>query len=124
MRLDTIIFKAGLAPTIASARQLVNHEHILVNRHCVSIPSYRCKKLDMITIRPTKTSKRLVRANIEEMKAYGTNVQQEKRSYERAKHIACSEKDLSIKVLEFPHRKSIKLTLNELFVIEYYSRKI
>jgi small subunit ribosomal protein S4 len=124
MRLDTIIFKAGLAPTIASARQLVNHEHILVNGHCVSIPSYRCKKLDMITIRPTKTSKRLVRANIEEIKAYGTNAQQEKRSYERAKHIACSEKDLSIKVLEFPHRKSIELTLNELFVIEYYSRKI
>jgi ribosomal protein S4 len=78
----------------------------------------------MITIRPTKTSKRLVRANIKEIKAYGMNVQQKKRFYKRAKHIACSKKNLSIKILEFPHRKSIKLTLNELFIIEYYSRKI
>jgi small subunit ribosomal protein S4 len=124
MRLDTIIFRAGLAPTIASARQLVNHEHILVNGHCVSIPSYRCKKLDMITVRQTKTSKRLVRANIEELKTLEANARQERLVYERAKHITCSEKDLFVKILEFPHRKSIDITLNELFVIEYYSRKI
>ena len=39
-RLDNIIFRLGLAPSIASARQLVSHGHVLVDQHRVDIPSY------------------------------------------------------------------------------------
>ena len=40
MRLDNIVFRLGLASTIPQARQLVNHGHILVNNHRVTIPSF------------------------------------------------------------------------------------
>lgn len=51
MRLDNILFRLGMAPTIPGARQLVNHGHIRVNDHMVDIPSYPCKPQDVITIR-------------------------------------------------------------------------
>merc|ERR1712005_25077 len=41
MRLDNVIFRLGMAPTIAGARQLVSHKHITINNSCVSIPSYQ-----------------------------------------------------------------------------------
>ena len=43
MRLDTICFNLGFAPTIANARQLVNHGHITVNGKSVNIPSFQCR---------------------------------------------------------------------------------
>ena len=49
MRLDTICFSLGLTPTIASARQLVNHGHILINGKKVDIPSFQCRKDDIIS---------------------------------------------------------------------------
>lgn len=51
MRLDNILFRLGMTPTIPGARQLVNHGHIRVNDHMVDIPSYPCKPQDVITIR-------------------------------------------------------------------------
>ncbi|MFS7937517.1 30S ribosomal protein S4 [Helianthus anomalus] len=48
MRLDNILFRLGMAPTIPGARQLVNHRHILVNVRIVDIPSYRCKPRDLL----------------------------------------------------------------------------
>ncbi len=42
MRLDNIVFRLGMAPTIPAARQLVNHGHVQVNGRVVSIASYQC----------------------------------------------------------------------------------
>ena len=51
MRLDNLVFRLGLAPTIAAARQLVNHGHITVNQLPVSIPSYQCQPGDKLSIK-------------------------------------------------------------------------
>ena len=56
-RLDNIVFKAGLAPTRAAARQLVAHKHIRVNDKAVSIPSFEVKKGDIITFSNEKSTK-------------------------------------------------------------------
>ena len=56
MRLDNVIFRLGLAPTIASARQIVSHKHIMVNNACLSIPSYQCQPGDIITIKDASNS--------------------------------------------------------------------
>ncbi|MBI4225963.1 30S ribosomal protein S4 [Candidatus Roizmanbacteria bacterium] len=48
-RLDNVIFRAGIAPTRASARQLVTHGHIKLDDRIISIPSYQVKKDDIIT---------------------------------------------------------------------------
>ena len=50
-RLDTVIYRMGLAPTIFSARQIVNHGHILVNGRRVTIRSYRVDEGDVIEVR-------------------------------------------------------------------------
>ena len=47
-RLDTYVYRAGFAPTILAARQLVSHKHILVNGKALNIPSYQCKNGDEI----------------------------------------------------------------------------
>ncbi len=50
-RLDAIVYRAKLVPTVFSARQFVNHGHVLVNGKRVNIPSYRCKIGDVIEVR-------------------------------------------------------------------------
>ena len=50
MRLDTIIFRFNLTPTILSARQLISHGHILVNNKRMTIPSFTCSPNDFIKL--------------------------------------------------------------------------
>jgi len=47
-RLDATLYTQGYAPTIRAARQLVNHGHVSVNGHRVSIPSYSCRPTDVL----------------------------------------------------------------------------
>merc|ERR1712178_349732 len=65
MRLDNIIFRLGMAPTIAAARQIVGHKHVTINNSCVSIPSYQCKPGDVISIKDSTSSKQLITSNLE-----------------------------------------------------------
>lgn len=113
MRLDNVIFRLGMAPTIAAARQLVGHKHITVNKTCVSIPSYQCQPGDSVTIKDSDTSKKLVTKNLE-LPAL-SNIPQ---------HLSFDKKNLTAKILGIIDREWIALKLNELFVIEFYSRKI
>ena len=60
MRLDNVIFRLGMAPTIAAARQIVGHKHITINGSCVSIPSYQCQPGDVISVKDNTASKQLM----------------------------------------------------------------
>jgi len=113
MRLDNLIFRLGMAPTIAAARQLVVHKHVLINKSCVSIPSYQCQPGEIITIKESKASQILVN-NFLETPAL-SNIPQ---------HLDFDKKSLTAKVLGIVDREWVALKLNELFVIEFYSRKI
>jgi len=113
MRLDNLVFRLGLAPTIAAARQLVNHGHINVNQHSVSIPSYQCQPGDSLSVKNNKASKQLVNTYLESPAL--SNIPQ---------HLDFDKKNLSAKVLGIIDREWVALKLNELFVIEFYSRKI
>lgn len=50
-RLDAIVYRLNLSPTVFAARQLVNHKHVLVNGQCVNIASYRCSPGDVVELR-------------------------------------------------------------------------
>jgi small subunit ribosomal protein S4 len=113
MRLDNVIFRLGMAPTIAAARQIVGHKHITVNKSCVSIPSYQCKPGDVISVKDVTASKQLINNNLE-LPAL-SNLPQ---------NLDFDKKELTAKVLGIIDREWIALKLNELFVVEYYSRKI
>jgi len=54
-----------MGSTIPGVRQVVNHGHITVNGRVVDIPSYQCKSGDVIGVRDTERSRRLVEANLQ-----------------------------------------------------------
>lgn len=66
MRLDNIVFRLNMAPTIVAARQLINHGHIRVNNKKVNIPSYMCKQQDVISVAMKSSSLKLVNKNLQE----------------------------------------------------------
>ena len=59
-RLDNVVFRLGLAPTRAAARQLVSHRHIVVNDKVCNIPSYQLKPGDIVGVRERSKSLEVV----------------------------------------------------------------
>jgi len=112
MRLDTICFSLGFAPTIAAARQLVNHGHIRVNNKVVSIPSFQCQINDLIGVKPKSTSKNVIENNLKT-----TNF------VDPPTHLTLDKSKLEGIVKNYCDRSELLLELNELLVIEYYSRR-
>ncbi|MDX2098435.1 MAG: 30S ribosomal protein S4 [Leptolyngbyaceae cyanobacterium bins.59] len=112
MRLDNTIFRMGMAPTIPSARQLVNHGHLLVNGRGVNIPSYRCKPGDVITVRDRDKSRQLVEQNL-----------QFPGLAHLPSHLEFDKTKLTGKVNGVIEREWVALQVNELLVVEYYSRQ-
>jgi len=66
-RLDTIIYRFNIAPTIFSARQLVGHKHILVNGKVVNIPSYLVKENDVIELKKSSQQVPLCLDSVQKM---------------------------------------------------------
>nr|YP_009308981.1 ribosomal protein S4 [Joinvillea ascendens]YP_010293640.1 ribosomal protein S4 [Joinvillea sp. Yi14364]AFB18613.1 ribosomal protein S4 [Joinvillea ascendens]AOS86723.1 ribosomal protein S4 [Joinvillea ascendens]ULQ66443.1 ribosomal protein S4 [Joinvillea sp. Yi14364] len=112
MRLDNILFRLGMASTIPGARQLVNHRHILVNGRIVDIPSFRCKPRDIITTKDDQRSKRLIQNSI----ASSAQVK-------LPKHLTIDTLQYKGLVNQIIDSKWIGLKINELLVVEYYSRQ-
>jgi small subunit ribosomal protein S4 len=112
MRLDTICFSLGLAPTIGGARQLVNHGHITVNKMVVDIPSFQCQITDIVGIKEKLTSQTLIKNNLRL-----TN------SNSRPNNLEWNELKLEGYIKNYCLRSELLLDLNELLVIEYYSRR-
>ena len=112
MRLDTICFTLGYAKSIAQARQLVNHGHITVNKKVVDIPSFQCRLNDIIGVKEKNSSKTLVENNMKTSQV--TNL---------SSHLKFDNSKLEAKILDYCDRNDIALPLDELLVIEHYSRR-
>ena len=111
MRLDNIVFRLGFAPTIPAARQLISHGHILINNNRVNIPSYICKINDSISI--AQSSQKFVKNSLE---AFNNAM--------AAPHLDVNQEKLSALVTNVVPRENIGLEINELLVVEFYSRKM
>ncbi|MEM9006023.1 MAG: 30S ribosomal protein S4 [Cyanobacteria bacterium P01_F01_bin.86] len=112
MRLDNTIFRLGFGPTIPAARQVVNHGHITVNGRVVSIPSYQCRPGDVIAVRDRDSSKTLVEGHLEFPGLANVPT-----------HLELDKDKMIAKVNGIIEREWIALNINELLVVEYYSRK-
>ncbi|MGH0883565.1 30S ribosomal protein S4, partial [Bacillus paranthracis] len=112
MRLDNTIFRLGMTPTIPSARQLINHGHIIVNNKKVSICSYQCKPGDTISVNNKTCSKLLVEKYINFPGL--SNI---------PSHLEFNQDKKLGKVNGIIDREWIALDVSELLVVEYYSRK-
>lgn len=112
MRLDNTIFRLGMAPTIPAARQIINHGHICVNGKKVSIASFQCKPGDVITVKNKQISQELIEKNLAAPAL--SNI---------PTHLELNKETRTGTVNGIIERSWVALTLNELLVVEFYSRK-
>lgn len=115
MRLDSLVFRLGFAPTILSAKQLITHGHILVNDLPVNIPSFLCIPLNTISVKNSSSSQTLVKKNVQNPNS---------NSKVMPAHLSLNFEKLQGKVLRIVQRQSILLLIDELLVVEYFSRKL
>ena len=112
-RIDSVVFRMGLARTIPHARQLVVHGHILVDGHRVDRPSFQVEPGMTLSIREKSLSKPFVQEAI----AYSaTQLRPSWVDFDPAK--------ASGKILSAPERSELPFDLNEASIIEFYSQKL
>lgn len=107
LRLDNAVYRLGFAPTRAAARQLVNHGHVLVNEKKLSIPSYRTRPAEVVTLTKKGASIPLIETMVKEDAAVP----------------AWLEKKGAVgTIARKPERQDIAEAIEEQLVVEYYSR--
>jgi small subunit ribosomal protein S4 len=111
MRLDNIVFRLGFATTIPESRQLINHGHFLVNNKSVDIPSFQCTPGDSITIED-KDQINVWRERINNSSNLSVPT-----------FLELDKEKLIGSVKSIVGRNEVGLNVNELLIVEYYSRK-
>ena len=111
LRLDNIIFRLGYARTRTEARQIVDHKHVLVNGKCVNIPSYKVKVGDVIAIKEDAKSSQRYKDILEVTD--GRLVPE----WLEANHEAFTGT-----VKEIPTRQQIDVPVDEMLIVELYSK--
>ena len=113
MRLDNIIFRLNITPTIIAARQLISHKHVYINNATVSISSYQCKAGDTLKLSENKYTKKLLDEYIKSS------------NWSKCpEHLNFNKENLTVQIRSFVDEQVPDLNVNKLLVIEYYSRKI
>ncbi len=111
LRLDNVIFRLGFARTRREARQIVDHKHVLVNGKCVNIPSYIVKAGDVISISE---------------KAKGTQRYKDVLEVTGGRSVAAwleaDQENLTGTVKEIPTRDQIDVPVDEMLIVELYSK--
>ena len=110
-RLDNVIFRMGLARTRKEARQIVDHKHVLVNGKQVNIPSYLVKAGDTIEIKENKKGSQRYKDILE---ATGSNMVPE--------WLDVDAENLKGSVKELPAREAIDVPVDEMLIVELYSK--
>jgi small subunit ribosomal protein S4 len=126
MRLDTILFRSGFAPTLRASRQLVTHGHICVNNDRVTIPSYQCKPGDSFVVKNKKASRQLVQTHFEQTFGPGVQATEPKLGLTgpSTSYLKFDPKNFSGEVKQLISRNDVSCPVNEFLIIEYYSRKV
>ncbi|MDO4803805.1 MAG: 30S ribosomal protein S4 [Lachnospiraceae bacterium] len=114
LRLDNVLFRLGFARTRREARQIVDHKHVLVNGKCVNIPSYQVKAGDKIEIKEKKQSSPRYKAENGILAATAGRAVPE--------WLEADAEHLSGIVKEVPTRDAIDVPVNEMLIVELYSK--
>ena len=110
-RLDNVIFRLGFARTRREARQVVGHKHVLVNGKCVNIPSYSISVGDVIE---TKEKARGMQRYKDIVEVTGGRLVPE--------WLDADLEGLKGTVKELPSREVIDVPVNEMLIVELYSK--
>ena len=109
-RLDNVVFRLGIAPTRAAARQFVGHKHIVVDGKVVNIPSYQVKPGQVVGVREKAKSLEIVEASLA-----GFN-------HSKYPWMEWDESSKSGKFLHLPERADIPENIKEQLIVELYSK--
>lgn len=109
-RLDNVVYRLGIAPTRAAARQLVSHRHIVVNGNVVNIPSYAVKPGDVVGVRERSKSLEVIENSLA--------------GFNHAKYswIEWDEAQKAGKFMSVPVREDIPENIKEQLIVELYSK--
>ena len=110
LRLDNVVYRAGLAATRPQARQMVNHGHLDVNGRRVDIPSFRVRKGDVISLRPKARDMVVVRWNIDVL------------DRQAPAWLAVGGDGFEVTVNEIPVREQIDIPVREHLIVEQIGR--
>ena len=102
-RMDSLVYRTGLAQTRRQARQLVNHGHFTLNGHKADIPSMQVKINDVIELKKD------------------VQVVESKSKKELAPWLK-EEGDFKYRLIRLPERKELNQEINESLIVEYYSK--
>ena len=111
MRLDNVLFRLTFARTRMEARQIVDHKQVTVNGKVVNIPSYQVKPGDKIAIRDTKKSSQRYKDILEATAGRAV-----------PGWLSADIENLSGEVLQVPSREMIDVPVNEMLIVELYSK--
>ncbi len=109
-RLDNVVYRMGIAPTRAAARQLVSHKHITVNGDVTNIPSYLLKPGDVVGVRERSKSLEVILASLTTPK------------YSRYPWIEWDRNLFAGKFMQIPQRDEIPENIKEQLIVELYSK--
>jgi len=109
-RLDNVVYRMGIAPTRRSARQLVNHGHIMVDGKVVNIPSFSVKPGMIVAVRPKSKSLEVITSSL------STN------SVSKYAWLEFDQNEMQGKFLNVPQRAEIPENIKEQLIVELYSK--
>lgn len=109
-RLDNVVYRLGIAPSRAAARQLVTHRHIIVNGQVVNIPSYSVKPGEVVGVREKSKSLEVISNSLASSK---------KSKYSWLEWDAIN---FTGKFLNIPERTDIPENIKEQLIVELYSK--
>ena len=109
-RLDNVVYRLGMAPTRAAARQLVSHRHITVDGKVLNIPSYQVKPGQVVAVREKAKSLEVIAASLD-----GFN-------HSKYPWLEWNEADKAGKFLNMPQREEIPENIKEQLIVELYSK--
>lgn len=109
-RLDNVVYRLGIAPTRAAARQLVSHRHITVNGQVVNVPSYQLKPGDIVGVREKSKSLETIVDSLTT------------RKYSKLPWLEWDDSQMAGKFMTVPERSDIPENIREQLIVELYSK--
>jgi small subunit ribosomal protein S4 len=109
-RLDNVVYRAGWASTRPQARQFVNHGLVQVNGKRVDIPSFRCKKGDVVSLSPKAQKMIVIQHNIDVL------------DRSLAGWLEAADGGKQVTVRSLPEREHIDVPVRESLIVELYSK--
>ena len=109
-RLDNVVYRLGIAPTRAAARQMVSHKHIVVDGQVVNVPSYQVVPGQIVAVREKAKSLEVVQASLA-----GFN-------HSKYSWIEWDDSVMGGKFMNVPAREDIPENIKEQMIVELYSK--